>query len=192
MHQRALPSRMLARVCNEYSTASSSWLHLHRFSRVLPPRALGSRRLFQAVLDFLSEELSEVSRLAAALQPLSSSERGSIGGLCGGPSVGDSLLRTLLHVDALQSEVGAALLQLLPEHQHTSAAGGMPMSKAILSQFRWLERVVDGAALVGAVFEMMQARRVTSAGQRMAETATKWASANRSTCSMRVVCMRDT
>ena len=33
---------------------------------------------------------------------------------------------------------------------------GAPLPKLLLSQFRWLERVVDGEALLDAVGEMLQ------------------------------------
>ena len=75
----------------------------------------------------------------------------------GAEAVKDSL--KLLHVDPLQAGVAKALLEMLPALQaelDPGAHGGMPLPKLLLSQFRWLERVVDGEALLDAVGEMLQ------------------------------------
>jgi len=65
-------------------------------------------------------------------------------------------VRLLLHVDSLQPDIASSLMQLLPEYQGEEASDAMTTTRLILSQFRWLEHIVDGAALVGAASEMMQ------------------------------------
>ena len=108
------------------------------------------------LLAALADEWSHAPRLAASLQPMAGTATTS--------TAYGSLVRLLLQVDALQTDVGRMLLQLLPEHQNETSSNGMPLTKLILGQFRWLEYVVDGAALMETVSEMLQARAALSTG----------------------------
>jgi len=101
----------------------------------------------EELMAALADEWSDAARLGALLRPTVGTDS----------SAHDSLVRLLLHVDALQSDVAAGLMQLLPDYQEDEvSSGAMSTTRLILSQFRWLEHIVDGAALVDAASEMMQ------------------------------------
>ena len=107
----------------------------------------------------LADAWADPDALRASLVPMHAPAGGRAAGF-GAEAVKDSLVRLLLHVDPLQAGVAKALLEMLPalqaELEPESAHGGMPLPKLLLSQFRWLERVVDGEALLDAVGEMLQ------------------------------------
>jgi hypothetical protein len=103
------------------------------------------------LLAALTEAWSDPRALRAALLPTrappgGSSASGALGGALGG--VADSVIRLLLQCETLQTPLAQQLLEALPEHQdelETAAPhSGMPLPKLVLSQFRWLEHVVDG------------------------------------------------
>ena len=98
----------------------------------------------EALLSALSEEWAESSRLEAALQPMHMADAPS--------AVKDSLVRRLLHVAPLQTELACELFQLLPQHEEAEpeARGAMRLTTLILAQFKWLEFVADGRALIDA------------------------------------------
>ena len=98
----------------------------------------------EALLSALSEEWAESSRLEAALQPMHMADAPS--------AVKDSLVRRLLHVEPLQTELACELFQLLPQHEEAEpeARGAMRLTTLILAQFKWLEFVADGRALIDA------------------------------------------
>ena len=125
-------------------------------------RAMKSDASRDEFLGALAEAWSEDSqelRAAAATRAASSAASNGAGGASifhdGG--VKDSLVRLLLQCDSLQTDFARQLLQSLGQHQDELAEGsgasatahshhqGMPLAKMILSQFRWLEHVVDGA-----------------------------------------------
>ena len=103
----------------------------------------------EELLAALSDECFDPARLVALLRPTAGAAA---------VSSNDSIVRLLLHVDSLQPDIASSLMQLLPEYQGEEASDAMTTTRLILSQFRWLEHIVDGAALVGAASEMMQAR----------------------------------
>lgn len=111
----------------------------------------------EQLVTALAKEWSVPTKLDALLRPSVGSDS----------SANDSLVRLLLHVDTLQGDIASGLMQLLPEYQEEEAgAGGVPMVRLILSQFRWLERIVDGAALVETASEIMQVRRPATLSSR--------------------------
>jgi hypothetical protein len=79
-----------------------------------------------------------------------------------GDAVKDSVVRLLLQCSSVQTALAQQLLQSLQEHQDELDGGaapahaGMPLAKLVLSQFRWLETVVDGAALLETLEEILE------------------------------------
>ena len=125
------------------------------------------------LLGAVQEAWSDPAELRAALQPTRSrlsAVGGSATAACsfdGGFK--DSFARLLLQCDDLQTGLASMLLERLAELQDeledaTAATGGggglstsqMPLPKLILSQFRWLEHVADGAALLAKLGEMLE------------------------------------
>ena len=116
----------------------------------------------EALLSALGECWASADELRLALQPT------RVAGPVAPASEGawsqgakDSVVRLLLHCDSLQKELAALLFTLLPEHQDEMEGAGavrarMPLPKLILSQFRWLERIVDGGALLESLEEVLQ------------------------------------
>ena len=87
--------------------------------------------LKEKLVGALTQEWSEMEKLEALLRPTVGSDS----------SANDSLIRLLLHVEALQSEIAAGLMQLLPDYQdETTDSGGFSMIRRILSQFRTVPR----------------------------------------------------
>ena len=108
---------------------------------------------YDELLAALGDEFAVSDKLRLALAPMRATDGHD------DAAVKDSLVRHLLHVDALQTQVARLLLEKLPELQDESErpqAGVMTLTKLLLSQFKWLEHVVDGHALVETVREMLE------------------------------------
>lgn len=124
-------------------------------------RAVRAPSALAELMSALTEAWAEPDALRAALQPTRAAVSAAGGGAIG-ESVKDSLVRLLLQCDPVQTELAQMLLEQLPEHQEDLEAppaqvSGMPLAKLVLSQFRWLERIVDGAALLETIESMLQA-----------------------------------
>jgi len=110
------------------------------------------------LLESLRETWADPSALRLALQPTRAATTG--GSL--GDAVKDSVVRLLLQCSSVQTALAQQLLQSLQEHQDELDGGaapahaGMPLAKLVLSQFRWLETVVDGAALLETLEEILE------------------------------------
>ena len=96
------------------------------------------------LLQGLSYSWEDASSLRNALSPM---------GASAGDRVKDSLVRMLLQVDPLQAE----LTNLLFEKLGMETDGDMALSRLIVSQFRCLDHVVDGEALINTVSQTLQA-----------------------------------
>jgi Fanconi anemia group D2 protein len=120
-----------------------------RFRQQMAQEVVQNPEFKEELVTALAKEWSDPAKLDALLRPSVGSDS----------SANDSLVRLLLHVDALQGDIASGLMQLLPEYQEEEAGpGGVPVVRLILSQFRWLERIVDGAALVETASEILQVR----------------------------------
>ena len=104
-----------------------------------------------ALLSALRDAWSEPDALRAALQPTRSAASAT-------SAAGDAIVRLLLQCSSVQTELAQQLLEGLADHQEEleRACTGMPLAKLVLSQFRWLEHVVDGSALLATIGEMLQ------------------------------------
>ena len=109
------------------------------------------------LMTALSDSWADPTELRLALQPTRADTGAGVG-----EGVKDSLVRLLLHCQTIQSEVATILIEMLPEHQteidNASASHvQMPLPRLILSQFRWLEVVVNGSELLESISQMLQA-----------------------------------
>ena len=120
----------------------------HDASRTSPPNLCESWHT-------LWEEWEDPASLRQALSPMRTPGAGAASA---GDGVKDSLVRMLLHVDPLQTDLATKLLEKLPELEDEMDTDGnsMPLPRLIVSQFRWLEYVVDGEKMVDSVRETME------------------------------------
>ena len=102
----------------------------------------------------LGDAWSDPESLRAALQPTRAPPATGSGttssSLFGDSGIKDSVVRLLLQCTNVQTLLACHLLQaLVQDHQEELEDGGshagMPLAKLVLSQFRWLEHVADGA-----------------------------------------------
>ena len=107
------------------------------------------------LIQGLADSWEDVSSLRQALSPMRMPAGAAT---AAGDGVKDSLVRMLLQVDPLQSELANMLFEKLGELQADMDTDGnsMPLPRLIISQFRWLEHVVDGEALINAVSQTLQ------------------------------------
>ena len=107
------------------------------------------------LIQNLAEEWEDPASLRQALSPMRTPGAGAASA---GDGVKDSLVRMLLHVDPLQTDLATKLLEKLPELEDEMDTDGnsMPLPRLIVSQFRWLEYVVDGEKMVDSVRETME------------------------------------
>ena len=106
----------------------------------------------EELLDALFEAWAGPESLRCALRPTRAQD---------GDTVKDSLVRLLLQCEGVQTELAQRLLEALPDHQdelegRAMPHAGMPLPKLVLSQFRWLDYVADGAALLETIAAMLQ------------------------------------
>ena len=105
------------------------------------------RRTF---LDRFEAHLVSLDLLQAALQPLEII----------GPRVvltGDSLIRILLNVAPIQTEVASLLLERLAgfNEAHPGQPGEAGLPHLILGQFRWLDALIDGNTITKKLLEVL-------------------------------------
>ena len=116
-------------------------------------RAMRRQDTKDDLIQSLSNTFEEEGGLRQMLVPMRSK---SVAG-SGNEGVKDSVVRMLLHVDSLQTDVAKLLFEQLPQVQDVMETdGSMPLTRLIMSQFRWLEHVVDGDALIEAFSEAME------------------------------------
>ena len=110
------------------------------------------------LIQGLADSWEDASSLRQALSPM---RMGDSAAAAAGDGVKDSLVRMLLQVDPLQTELANMLFEKLGELQADMDTDGnsMPLPRLIISQFRWLEHVVDGEALINAVSQTLQVSR---------------------------------
>ena len=110
------------------------------------------------LIQGLADSWEDVSSLRQALSPMRMPAGAAT---AAGDGVKDSLVRMLLQVDPLQTELANMLFEKLGELQADMDTDGnsMPLPRLIISQFRWLEHVVDGEALINAVSQTLQVSR---------------------------------
>ena len=103
------------------------------------------------LIQSLADSWEDASSLRQALSPMGAAA-------AAGDGVKDSLVRMLLQVDPLQTELANTLFEKLGELQADMETDGnsMPLPRLIISQFRWLEHVVDGEALINTVSQTLQ------------------------------------
>ena len=103
------------------------------------------------LIQGLADSWEDASSLRQALSPMGAAA-------AAGEGVKDSLVRMLLQVDPLQTELANTLFEKLGELQADMETDGnsMPLPRLIISQFRWLEHVVDGEALINTVSQTLQ------------------------------------
>ena len=121
-------------------------------------RACRQTAVREELLAVLADEWSNPVALRAALQPTHAATASALGG---GDSVKDSLVRLLLQCVSIQTDLARLLIQELANHQDELDGSapphvGMPLVKLVLSQFRWLEQVVDGSALLETIGELLE------------------------------------
>ena len=116
-------------------------------------RAMRRQDAKDDLIQSLSNSFEEEGGLRQMLVPMRSPSAGG----SGNEGVKDSVVRMLLHVDSLQTDVAKLLFEQLPQVQDVMETdGSMPLTRLILSQFRWLEHVVDGDALIEAFNEALE------------------------------------
>jgi hypothetical protein len=107
-------------------------------------RSMGDRD--EELVSALQDAWSDPHAFRALLQPTRQPVAGAASGFEAG--LKDSVVRLLLQCDQLQTALAQGLLQSLPEHEAeldgAATRSGMPLPKLVLSQFRWLDHVVDG------------------------------------------------
>ena len=110
------------------------------------------------LIQGLADSWEDTSNLRQALSPMRMPAGAAT---AAGDGVKDSLVRMLLQVDPLQTELANMLFEKLSELQADMDTDGnsMPLPRLIISQFRWLEHVVDGEALVNSVSQTLQVGR---------------------------------
>ena len=114
------------------------------------------------LLEQLAAAWANPAAFRAMLQPThAASSAAAGGGGALGDGVKDSVIRLLLQCGSVQTELAQALLESLADHQdelegHAPPHAGMPLAKQVLSQFRWLEHIEDGSALLGTLGQMIQ------------------------------------
>ncbi|KNC54879.1 uncharacterized protein AMSG_12360 [Thecamonas trahens ATCC 50062] len=110
----------------------------------------------EAFVNSLLEYLDEGPEfLVKALRPMVQVKTtpGSAG-LAGTPAASaEPLLRLCLGVEPVQTQLALALLEAIPEHADDSPE----VPKLILAAFRWLDTVVDGAAIATKLLELLDA-----------------------------------
>ncbi|KAL4445301.1 hypothetical protein ABPG77_011126 [Micractinium sp. CCAP 211/92] len=117
-----------------------------KLRRLLEQRLTLNAELRSSFLEGLQEQLDDAAVLHAALRPM------AVTG--GAPITGDSFIRVLLNVTALQAEVSGLLLQRLPEFNDAEGEEA-PLPALILGQFRWLDHVADPQALNERLLEVL-------------------------------------
>ena len=133
-----------------------------RFRHIINSAVRREEAAAQELVDALSEAWSEPDELRAALQPTRTPAAAAPAldsNIFGDMAVRDSLVRLLLQCESVQTELANNLLQMLPALQDEleGSSSGMPLPKLLLSQFRWLEHVVDGGeAVLETIGEMLQ------------------------------------
>ena len=110
------------------------------------------------LIQGLADSWEDASSLRQALSPMRMPAGAATSA---GDGVKDSLVRMLLQVDPLQTELANMLFEKLGELQADMDTDGnsMPLPRLIISQFRWLEHVVDGEALINSVSQTLQVSR---------------------------------
>lgn len=124
--------------------------------RISIERATKQPNVKAELLSALSESWSDSKELRLALQPMRCA-----GADLASAGVKDSLVRLLLHCQTIQPEIAKMLLEMLPEHQaemegSCNASSQMSLPRLILSQFRWLEVIVNGRDMLGSIIQMLE------------------------------------
>ncbi|KAL4428110.1 hypothetical protein ABPG75_002199 [Micractinium tetrahymenae] len=117
-----------------------------RLRRLLEQRLTLNAELRSGFLEGLQEQLEDPPVLHAALRPMTVTGNA--------PITGDSFIRVLLNVTALQADVSRMLLQRLPEFNDAEGEEA-PLPALILGQFRWLDHVADPHGLTERLLEVL-------------------------------------
>ncbi|KAG1702372.1 Fanconi anemia group D2 protein [Nymphon striatum] len=89
-------------------------------------------------------------QLKLALRPTNSSPE------CSRNSTQDSLVRMLLKIDCLQEKVSNLLLERIAElSMESNSSSDLDIPHLVMSQFRWLDHVVDSSGLVSKMLEVI-------------------------------------